>query len=448
MSNWDSGKLVAIHFNIVVVLTDHRYDYIPRPCKGEKQFMVHMPSYMHDGVAGALNKLVISWLNEIQKGEHCTANGNLNTTTMVAKEMDSFLAARVKVDSETHQEPDLSFSYKAGRPAGLVIEVARSQYKLKLAERADRYIKGTEGKIHTVVGINLNDIYNGGRGAWFSIWNAKFDDKGEWWTREITVDQQVREFLAVSCHYGAHNDLAAQMFINDEGQPVKDCKLCLSLKDFVSKKRAVEIGDFQDVTIQIPSEELHRFYERSLQPHVCAEIDDEQEVIRKEVEEDLKEVSEMEKLLQSSGKLSSGEGQAVGLEEVKKAREILTEAERHISKRRSNLENLKMTLDRVGDKTSDDVKEATEMLLDAEKKLVELEKKILEMRPEVERKAPPETEDTNTDLKIRRASRMGAVGPSISQTSSPTSSVKATRKSKARLSWSRKKENQAGSLPR
>lgn len=167
------------------------YDYIPRPCKGERQFMVHMPSHMHDGMAGALNKVIIKWLGQVENGQHCEINDTLETTKMVAEEMESFLATRVKVNHETRQEPDLSFSYKAGRTAGLVVEVAWSQYKLKLAERADRYIRGTEGEVRTVIGINLNDIYKGGRHAWFSVWNARFEGASKRWTREIKVDQKV-----------------------------------------------------------------------------------------------------------------------------------------------------------------------------------------------------------------------------------------------------------------
>jgi hypothetical protein len=177
---------------VAALLTGNSFDYIPRPCKGEKQFMVHMPSHMHDGVAGALNKVIIKWLDQVENGQHCEIDDTLETTKMVAQEMDSFLATRVKVNSDTRQEPDLSFSYQAGRIPGLVIEVAWSQYKLKLPERADRYIKGTEGKVRTVIGINLNDIYKGGRGAWFSVWNARFDGGSKQWTREITVDQEVR----------------------------------------------------------------------------------------------------------------------------------------------------------------------------------------------------------------------------------------------------------------
>lgn len=233
------------------------------------------------------------------------------------------------------------------------------------------------------------------------------------------------------------------MFIDSDGDPVEECELCLSLKDFVSEEAASEIGDFQDVPIKICSKELHRFYTRSLQPHLCAEIDDERELLREEVKEDLENISEAEKTLQEPEVKTTEEQQVVWLEEVEKVRESLNKAQEHTDKRRANLKDLNEKLERIGDKESKDVQRATEMLVEAEKELAELEKKILETRTEVERKAPPKTMDVGVKRKTRRASDTNAAGPSVSQSSrgAPVPSVKSLRKSKARLLWSRKKES-------
>jgi hypothetical protein len=63
-----------------------------------------------------------------------------------------------------------------------------------LPARADRYITRSEGKVRTVVGLNLNDIYSGGRRAWFSVWQALYDEKNKKWIRVTTVDHQVSHF--------------------------------------------------------------------------------------------------------------------------------------------------------------------------------------------------------------------------------------------------------------
>lgn len=405
--------------------------------------MVHMPSHMHEGMAGALNKVIIKWLGQIEDGKHCENDKSLETTQLVAQEMESFLATRVKVNHETRQEPDLSFSYKAGRTAGLVVEVAWSQYKLKLAERADRYIRGTEGRVRTVIGINLNDIYKGGREAWFSVWKARLDGASKVWTREITVDQKVSSNTGCHALRYPDNDLTIKMFIDSLGDPVEGCELRLSLKDFVSEEAASEIGEFEDVPINICSKELHRFYTRSLQPQLCAEIDDELELIRDEVKEDLEHISEVEKALQEPEVTTSGKQHAVGLEEVEKVRESLNKAQEHRNKRKANIEDLGEKLERIGDKKSMDVQRAAEMLVEAEKELAGLEKKLLETRAEVERKAPPKPVHVAVERKTRRANETNAAGPSVSQSSRglPVPSVKSVRKSKPRLSWSRNKES-------
>lgn len=216
----------------------------------------------------------------------------------------------------------------------------------------------------------------------------------------------------------------------------------LSLKDFVSEEAASDIGDFEDVPIKIGSKELHRFYTRSLQPHLCAEIDDERELIREQVKEDLENIFEVEKTLQEPEVTTSGKQQALGLEEVEKVREALNKAQEHKSKRRANVKDLKEKLERIGDQRSKDVRRATDMLVEAEKELSELEKKILETRTEVERKAPPKTVDVAVERKTRRASDTSAAGPSVPQSSRgpPVLSVKSVRNAKARLSWSRNKE--------
>lgn len=217
----------------------------------------------------------------------------------------------------------------------------------------------------------------------------------------------------------------------------------LSLKDFVSEEAASEIGDFEDVPIKIGSKELHRFYTRSLQPHLCAEIDDERELIREQVKEDLENIFEVEKTLQEPEVKTSGKQQALGLEEVEKVREALNKAQEHKSKRRANVKELKEKLERIGDQRSKDVQRATDMLVEAEKELSELEKKILETRTEVERKAPPKTADVAVERKTRRVSDTSAAGPSVPQSSRgpPVLSVKSVRNAKARLSWSRNKES-------
>lgn len=152
--------------------------------------------------------MIVQWYGDVKRGNHCTLSSTAEATKGVASRIGSSLATRVKVNRADHLEPDLSFTYDESLNASLVIEVAWSQSNLELPKRADDYIKGRKevnkgeqdfpkweaGQIRTVVGLNFNDIYNGGRRAWFSVWNARFDRDNSEWTRVTTVDHQVRQF--------------------------------------------------------------------------------------------------------------------------------------------------------------------------------------------------------------------------------------------------------------
>jgi len=65
--------------------------------------------------------------------------------------------------------PDASFGHADAKYPGVVIEVSYSQKK-DLARLADDYILGSDGRIHVVVGLDLD--YRG-RSASVSIWRAR-----------------------------------------------------------------------------------------------------------------------------------------------------------------------------------------------------------------------------------------------------------------------------------
>lgn len=419
------------------MLTGTSFDYITRHREDEKQFTIHMPSHMHDGVAGALSEKIVGWYLGIREGKLCKDEGTLKATKNVAQKLRCKLATHVQVNDKTRQEPDLSFSYNRGKTAGLVVEVAWSQYFLKLPTRADRYIKGSKGKVRTVIGIDLRNVYDGGREAWFSVWQARFDEKDQQWTRVTTVDHQVRAVSGIPCCWGGpDNDLKIQMFIGNDRKPVNGCALDLSLKDFICEEDVRKEESFEDVPLKITSEELHSFYEDSLQPHVCAEIDDEKQFISKDVEEDLAKIVEVERILQKSRKLTSEEQKATRSEELEKARDMLADAQKHIKKRRSNMKVLKTNLESASDGESQDVLEAKQKLAEAHNELAELEKKVAEKTSEVEGKTVPQSKKAGAEQKTRRASgRINVDEPSVPESSSGPrrSSDRVVNKSKGRL---------------
>lgn len=226
------------------------------------------------------------------------------------------------------------------------------------------------------------------------------------------------------------------MFIGKDRKPVKGCTLDLSLKDFICEEDVSGEESFEDVPLKITSEELHSFYEDSLQPHVCAEIDDEKHFIGKDVKEDLAKIVEVEKILQNPKMLTSEEQKAMRSEELDKARDMLADAQKRIKKRRSNLEVLKTNLESVSDGESRDVLEAKQVLAEADNELAELEKKVAEKTFEVKGMAVPQSKKATAEQKTQRTSRRINVDePSVPQPSSVTrhSSERSRNKSKGRL---------------
>jgi hypothetical protein len=77
--------------------------------------------------------------------------------------------------------PHAGCQYSDCELPSLLIEVARSQEKPELRQKAEHYIRESHGEIRTVIGVNLNDIYKAQRKeneaqpcATFTVWRAEY----------------------------------------------------------------------------------------------------------------------------------------------------------------------------------------------------------------------------------------------------------------------------------
>ncbi|KAI0875961.1 hypothetical protein GGS24DRAFT_499258 [Hypoxylon argillaceum] len=228
-----------------------RFDYKCRPCKGDKQFVIHMPSVFHEAIAGKLNTMIVRWLGKIEDGVLCNVESSKSETMKFASEISSTLATTVNCNEprDDRLEPDLSFTYKGCGTADLVVEIAWSQRDLNLPDRARRYVTGMGGEIQTVIGFNMNDIYHGGCGATFSIWKAEQD--GDKWRSNTVVDNQ--------------------KFIDENGDVINDCNLSLSLKHFICAKKTNKFGGVEDVPLEMPSTKLYEFYKYAVTQQMMAD---------------------------------------------------------------------------------------------------------------------------------------------------------------------------------
>ena len=157
-----------------------RFDYI----RTQKQFTIRMPSFVHDTFAGRLSMDITDWFSRIKYTNERSSDRTIATVAMIDPTVGSNILFPVTLPGCPEQQgPDVSFQHDDSIYPGLVIEVAWSQRPLKLSQRADCYIRRSNGGIHTVIGVDLHDIWlerqrpgSGSQMAKFSIWRAKVDD--------------------------------------------------------------------------------------------------------------------------------------------------------------------------------------------------------------------------------------------------------------------------------
>ncbi|KAH8752773.1 hypothetical protein F5883DRAFT_575832 [Diaporthe sp. PMI_573] len=225
-----------------------RFEYLRDPLGNDRQFVIRMPSAFHETMAWGFGDIIRTWLDDITRGEHLksTVKKTRDWTMKVASNIESTGATRIRLQElGNSMEPDASYKHKICSIPDLLVEVSWSQRGKMLPRRAKRLIEEMDGRVRTVIGLDMSDIYKGGRKATFSVWKAKSelnDSREEKWT--------------------VHTVINNQEFINERGEPVEGCELGLSLKDFICQHTQRNWGKkgenyiFEDVPVKIPARTL------------------------------------------------------------------------------------------------------------------------------------------------------------------------------------------------
>ncbi|KAI1170114.1 hypothetical protein F4777DRAFT_592191 [Nemania sp. FL0916] len=276
-----------------------------------RDFVIHMPSGFHEAMAGGLNTMIVKWLDKIEDGTLCKIQGSKKATMQIASKIRSTLASKVKCSEprDDRLEPDQSFKYRSCLVAGIVVEVAWSQSNLKLPDRARRCIEGTEGEIRTVIGLNMNDIYLGGRRATFSVWKAEQHDNK--WKRVAAVDNKE--------------------FISDKGEPISGCKFSLSLTDFLCAETARDLGDFEDnIPLEIPAAKLHEFNQDAFQDHIIEKAMQGTGDVKKETKNSSEEILTAETIIQEQTTENARGRKVMDQENLASVRDILSKVKKYM----------------------------------------------------------------------------------------------------------------------
>ncbi|KAI0474680.1 hypothetical protein F4859DRAFT_514529 [Xylaria cf. heliscus] len=314
-----------------------RFDFIRHPCKGDKQFVIHMPSEFGKAMVGEFNTMIIIWLGKIADGTLCKVESTKIETMRIANGIKSTLAQTVKCSEprDDQLEPDLSFTCKGCRTADLVVEVAWSQSNLNLSDRATRFIHGTKGAIRTVIGLNMNDIYRSGCRAMFSVWEAEQD--GGQWRRTTSIDNEE--------------------FIDENGEVVDNCKLRLSLKDFICTKRVGMFRDFEDIQLEIPSTTLYDFYKNALAQQIMDDAGHDTAEMEERIESAYEKVVTIKNIMQEKGTEDAQERKFMGEKDLKDIGAMIS----NIGDEIGELERMMTSVEEMMDKGDNTIEEMDEV---------------------------------------------------------------------------------------
>lgn len=128
-----------------------------------------MPTGVHERFIGGVEDAIRSQLKTIGSGSHAAA--------LFAQKLYADRSTRVTlpVDDNQHgtsskHEPDASFSHDDAKYPGVIIEVAYSQKRKRLARLAEDYLLDSDANVRVVVGLDIEYGKKESRKATLSVW--------------------------------------------------------------------------------------------------------------------------------------------------------------------------------------------------------------------------------------------------------------------------------------
>ena len=146
-----------------------------------------MPSLLHETLARGVGSRIEKGLENITENDSNSDKWAINAAESILWTGSYAIDFLVSGKPPDKKAPDESFRHEDCKFPGLVLEVAWSQRSLDLPLLAEQYIQRSRASIRTVVGLNLNEIYQeqrekagrlvtGQASATFSIWRAKLEE--------------------------------------------------------------------------------------------------------------------------------------------------------------------------------------------------------------------------------------------------------------------------------
>ncbi|KAJ4329603.1 hypothetical protein N0V87_010723 [Didymella glomerata] len=216
-----------------------------------------MPTATHELFIDKLEDEIRSQLKGIRGGSD--KNARFAQKVQPARSTELRFSASAS-SSKSKYEPDASFIHDDAEYPGVIIEVAYSQKKKRLGRLAENYLLDSDASVRVVVGLDI-DYGNESRKAALSIWRPRLFE---------TADGL--ELRAVE-------EVADEVFRDDEGNPIESLGLRLCLSDFTCEELVREELGSDNTEIQITGKQLCQYLDgaeskarRALRKHSFARV--------------------------------------------------------------------------------------------------------------------------------------------------------------------------------
>ncbi|OQU96241.1 hypothetical protein CLAIMM_02350 isoform 2 [Cladophialophora immunda] len=217
-----------------------RYDY----SEADEILAFRMAGGGHEWIKGRLTMKISQGLADAaarDDNSHSAREFALLPTSLGGSSLLNFRSSTV-ADKKERRSPDAQFlSDRSRRPwlPSLIIEVAWTQTTKSLEKLAYEYIRGSNGRIRTVIGFDVNPSAR--KGATVYVWRAVFN----------------QDNIAVAC------DSTEIRSVSGIKNPDPQAGLRLTLEDFAYSRNPEEYPDLDAVVIFIPVDDLYEILEEA-----------------------------------------------------------------------------------------------------------------------------------------------------------------------------------------
>ena len=149
-----------------------------------------MPTAVHELFIARVEDAILSRLKSIRERSDGTATFAQKVNPARSTEV-RFPAESSPSDRRSKHEPDTSFWHDDAQYPGVVIEVAYSQKRERLARLAEVYLLDSDASVQAIVGLDIEYGKKGSRKATLTVWRTRERDTST--GKELYVEKEVKD---------------------------------------------------------------------------------------------------------------------------------------------------------------------------------------------------------------------------------------------------------------